>query len=105
MIEKKYSNKNKYGGDNARENSIITGNSSNFQGHSKNEVKLYLKEVKSKVDPIIFKEFIQNIKLLTNSKEKNGVDKKSVVEKVKMLFGEQFKDLYIKFESIIGINN
>lgn len=84
--------------------SIFTGNSSNFQRHSKVEVKLYLKEVKSKVDPIIFKEFIQNIKLLTNSKNKNGIDKKSVIERVKILFGEQFKDLFIKFESIIGFN-
>ena len=85
--------------------SVFTGNSSNFQKHSKNEVKLYLKEVKSKVDPIIFKEFIQNIKLLTNSKEKNGVDRNSIIEKVRILFGEQFKDLFIKFESILGFNN
>ena len=103
-LEKKGSKPNNYG-DNARENSIITGNSSNFQGHSKMEVKLYLKEVKSRVNQIIFKEFIKNIKLLTNSKDKNGVDKKSVVEKVRILFGEEYKDLYIKFESIIGIQN
>ena len=87
------------------EGSIFTGNSSNFQKHSKNEVKLYLKEVKSKVDPIIFKKFIQNIKLLTNSKDKNGVDRNSIIEKVKILFGEQFKDLFIKFQSILGFNN
>ena len=87
------------------EGSIFTGNSSSFQKHSKNEVKLYLKEVKSKVDPIIFKEFIQNIKLLTNSKDKNAVDRKSVIEKVRILFGEQFKDLFFKFQSILGFNN
>ena len=103
-LEKKGSKQNNYG-DNARENSIITGNSSNFQGHTKMEVKTYLKEVKSRVNPILLKEFIQNIKLLTSSKEKEGVDKKSVVEKVRILFGEEFKDLYIKFESIIGIQN
>ena len=86
--------------------STFTGNSSNFQRHSKNEVKMFLKEVKSKVDPFIFKEFIQNIKLLTNPKESNnGVDKNTIVEKVRILFGEQFKDLSIRFESIIGINN
>ena len=44
--------------------SIFTGNSSNFRRHSKTEVKLFLKEVKSKVPPIIFKEFIQNIKCI-----------------------------------------
>ena len=103
-LEKKGSKQTNYG-DNARENSIITGNSSNFQGHSKMEVKSYLKEVKSRVNQVIFKEFIKNIKLLTNSKDKNGVDKKSVVDKVRILFGEEYKDLYIKFESIIGINN
>jgi len=102
MLEQKYSiNKNT----NSNDGSIFTGNSSNFQRHSKNDVKLYLKEVKSKVDPMVFKEFIQNIKLLTNSKNKIGVDKKSVIEKVRILFGEQFKDLFIKFESILGFNN
>lgn len=91
--------------DAAVDGSTFTGNSSNFQRHSKNDVKLFLKEVKSKVDPTIFKEFIQNIKLLTNSKGKNGSDKNSVIEKVRILFGEQFKDLFIKFESILGFNN
>ena len=91
--------------DAAADGSVFTGNSSNFQKHSKNEVKLYLKEVKSRVDPIIFKEFIQNIKLLTSSKEKNGVEKSTVIEKVRILFGEQFKDLFIKFESILGFTN
>ena len=86
------------------EGSVITGNSSNFQKHSKNEVKLFLKEVKSKVDHITFKEFINNIKLLTNSKNNNGYDKKSVIEKVRVLFGER-KDLFIKFQSILGFNN
>ena len=85
--------------------SVFTGNSSSYQRHSKSEVKLFLQQVKSKVDPIIFKEFIKNIKLLTNSKEKNGVNKNSVIERVRILFGEQFKDLFIKFQSILGFNN
>ena len=98
-------NKNNNLNDALGEGSAFTGNSNSYQRQSKNEVKLYLKEVKSKVDPIIFKEFIQNIKLLTNSKEKNGVDKNSVIERVRILFGEQFKDLFIKFQSILGFNN
>ncbi len=69
------------------------------------EVKSYLKKFKSRVNQIIFKEFIQNINLLTNSKDKNGVDKKSDVEKVRILFGEEYKDLYMKFENIFGIKN
>ena len=53
----------------------MTGNNgSSYNLHSKGEVKLFLKEVKEKVDPNIFKEFIKNIKLLTKSKEKNGVN-------------------------------
>ena len=93
-----------------KEESTYTGNSGSFQRHSKFEVKIFLKEVKSRVDPPIFKEFIQNIKLLTkvnnNSKDKNNnVDKNIVIEKVRLLFGEKFKDLFIKFESIIGITN
>jgi surface protein len=80
------------------EGSIFTGNSSSFQKHSKNEVKLYLKEVKSKVDPIIFKEFIQNIKLLTNSKDKNAVDRKSVIE-----MGGLFEECHLL--TSINVNN
>ena len=87
-----------------KENSAITGNSGSSRNHSKNEVKSYLKEVKEKVEPFIFKEFIKNIKLLTSSKENKGaIDRKKVVENVKILFGEQYKELYIKFEAIIGI--
>jgi hypothetical protein len=103
MLEPKYSNKISNLNEGFRENSL-TGNSSNSKSHSKNEVKTYLKEVKGKVDPFIFKEFIKNIKLLTASKEKNGIDKSIIVENVKILFGEQYKDLFIKFESIIGVN-
>ena len=103
MLEQKYSNKINNLNEGFRENSL-TGNSSNSKSHSKNEVKTYLKEVKGKVEPFIFKEFIKNIKLLTASKEKNGIDKSIIVENVKILFGEQYKDLFIKFESIIGVN-
>lgn len=86
-----------------KDNSVITGNSSNSKVHSKNEVKLYLKEVKEKVEPSIFKEFISYIKLLTSSKDNNGVDRNEIVENVRELFGEQYKNLFIKFQSIIGV--
>ena len=93
------------GNDSGNENSLLTYNSNNFRIYSKGEVKSFLKEVKSKVNPVIFKEFIQNIKLLTSTKDKNGIDKHIIVENVKILFGEEFKDLFVKFESIIGLNN
>ena len=100
MLEKKYSTKS----DNLTEGVRDSSLSGNSQIHSKNEVKLYLKEVKQKVEPHIFKEFIKNIKLLTSSRETNGIDKNIIVENVQSLFGEQYKDLFIKFESIIGVN-
>ena len=103
MLDQQYQNRMNNINERVRDNSL-TGNSSNSKSHSKNEVKLYLKEVKGKVEPFIFKEFIKNVKLLTSSKEKNGVDRNIIVENVKMLFGEQYKDLFIKFESIIGVN-
>ena len=90
--------------DSRNENSILTS-TSNYRIYSKGEVKLFLKEVKSRVNPVIFKEFIQNIKLLTSNKNNRGVDKNVIVENVKMLFGEEYKDLFIKFGAIIGVNN
>ena len=107
-LEKQYSNNSNNANNNVndklKENSVFTGNSSNSKVHSKSEVKSYLKEVKEKVEPSIFKEFISNIKLLTSSKEKNGVDRKEIIENVKLLFGEEYKDLFIKFQLIIGAN-
>ena len=100
MLEKKYEIKSDNLTEGVRENSLTE----NSQIHSKNEVKQYLKEVKQKVEPHIFKEFIKNIKLLTSSRETNGIDKNIIVENVQSLFGEQYKDLFIKFESIIGVN-
>ena len=105
MIQNKNNNLNANINDAQIDGSIFTGNSSNFQRHSKNEVKIYLKEVKSKVDPIIFKEFIHNIKLLTKKENNNNIEKSKVIERVRILFGEQFKDLFIKFESILGFTN
>ena len=89
--------------DSKRDNSLLT--MSNCRIYSKGEVKLFLKEVKSRVNPIIFKEFIQNVKLLTTTKNNSKINKKLIVENVKVLFGEEFKDWFVKFGSIIGINN
>ena len=64
-------------------------------------MKNYLKEVKSIVDPKMFKEFIKNIKLLTNKTA--NVNKKAIIDNVKNLFGDQYIDLYMKFETILGV--
>jgi hypothetical protein len=87
-----------------RENSIKTWNSGNYHGWSKLDVKLYLKEVKSKLEPMAFKEFIQSIKLLTSTKGEGNINKSSIVERVRNLLGERHDDLFIKFKNIIGYN-
>jgi hypothetical protein len=87
-----------------RENSIKTWNSGNYHGWSKLDVKLYLKEVKSKLEPQDFKEFIHSIKLLTSSKGEGNTDKSSIVQRVRLLLGERHDDLFIKFKNIIGYN-
>ena len=107
-LEKKYSNIKKENNLNEgmKENSDYTGNSSSYKSHSKGDVKMYLKEVKKAVPPEIFKNFIKNIKLLSSSsKDKNGIDRNIIIENVRLLFGEKYKNLFVKFESIIGINN
>ena len=83
-------------------NSFMMTNSGNKDSaQSRNEVKNYLKEVKDIVDPKLFKEFIKNIKLVTNKTA--NVNKKAIIENVRNLFGEQYIDLYMKFETILGV--
>ena len=83
-------------------NSFMMTNSGNKDSaQSRNEVKNYLKEVKDIVEPKLFKEFIKNIKLLTNKTA--NVNKKAIIENVRNLFGEQYIDLYMKFETILGV--
>lgn len=85
---------------------VNNNNSSSYlpkdSSQSRNEVKKFLNEVKGQVEPKLFKEFIKNIKLLTN-KTGNSVNRKAIIENVKNLFGEQHMDLFLKFEEILGI--
>ena len=83
----------------SNDNSVLTYNG--VRSSSKKEVKNYLKEVKSKIDSKKFKEFIRNIKLLT-AKNNSALNRDIIMENVKIIFGDEHKDLYIKFESIIG---
>jgi hypothetical protein len=68
---------------------------------SRVEVKNFLKEVKETVDPQVFKEFIKYIKVLTSKSE--VVNKKVMIEKVKLLFGTEHAYLYSKFEEILCV--
>ena len=86
----------------SNDHSVLTYNGGGSQTSSKAEVKNYLKEVKSKIEPKKFKEFIRNIKLLT-AKNNTSLNKNIIVESVRILFGEEHKDLFIKFENIIGV--
>jgi hypothetical protein len=84
----------------SNDNSVLTYNG--VQASSKKDVKNYLKEVKSKIEPKKFKEFIRNIKLLT-AKNNSALNKNVIVESVRILFGDEHKDLFIRFENIIGV--
>ena len=66
---------------------------------SKNDVKNYLKEVKSKLDPERFKKFITQIKALT--KNKNNDQKKVIILQIKNILVD--KNLVSKFESIMKV--
>ena len=84
----------------SNDNSVLTYNG--VQTSSKKNVKNYLKEVKTRIEPTKFKEFIRNIKLLT-AKNNSALNKEIIIESVRILFGEENKDLFIKFKTIIGI--
>lgn len=84
---------------NTKSISIIV-NDANSQ--SRNEIKLFLNEVKEKISSRDFKEFIKYIKILTDKSVIN-VNRKDIFENVKSLFGKEFKDLYEKFELLLSI--
>lgn len=85
----------------SNDNSVLTYNG--IHGNSKKEVKDYLKEVKAKIEPKKFKEFIKNIKLLT-SKNEFAPKKEVIIENMRNLFGIEHLDLFSRFETIIGAN-
>ena len=86
----------------SNEDSVLTYNGVNY--NSKLEVKNYLRVVKNKLDPQKFKEFIRNIKMLT-TKNSSTLNRNIIVENVRMSFGEEYKDLFIRFKRIIGVRN
>lgn len=77
-------------------------NLSTEQSHSRVEVKMFLSEVKEKVEPPIFKEFIKLIKLLT-SKNNINVNRIEVISNIENLFGEKYNYLFEKFNKILGL--
>ena len=72
----------------------------NFSAHkfTKDEIKLYLKEVQSKLDNKSFREFLRNIKLLT----RQNIDKETIIENARILLLEKDSELFEKFKQILG---
>ena len=64
-------------------------------------ISIQIKEVKEKIEPKKFKEFIRNIKLLT-SKSEIAPNKEIIIENMRKLFGNEHLDLFLRFEKIIG---
>ena len=85
----------------SNDNSVLTYNG--VQTSSKKNVKNYLKEVKNRINQTKFREFIRNIKLLT-AKNNSALNKEIIIESVRILFGEENKDLFIKFKTIFGVD-
>lgn len=83
-------------------NKSINNASSSMKDNSqwKSDVKKYLNEVKDKVEPQLFHEFITYIKIMTG-KSNSSTNKKEIIDKVKELFGTQHYDLFQKFEMIV----
>ena len=73
---------------------------SNSSTGSRNKVKEFLNEVKEKLDAKRFKVFIKNVKILTDKSQ--TVNRKIVFDHVKMIFGDDHFELYIKFEHILS---
>jgi len=86
------------GKDNSRSNSFTLSDDGNFI-QSKIDVKNYLKEIKSKLEPEKFKKFITLIKSLI--KNKNKTMKNQIIYEIKSLLVD--KNLIIKFENIMKI--
>jgi hypothetical protein len=70
---------------------------------SRNEVKVFLNEVREKIPAKEFKEFIKLIKILTDKNNQVSINRKEIFDKVKVLFGIQFRDMYFKFEQLLSI--
>lgn len=69
---------------------------------SKSDIKNFLSEVKQKIPYPQFKEFIQYIKILTDKNQ--AVNRKEIFENVKNIFGNNLKDLYVRFEQLLTVN-
>lgn len=94
-LENSMNNQGKF---NSNSNSLNLSEDGNII-QSKIEVKNYLKEIKTKLEPLKFKKFITNIKALI--KNKNNGQKNVIIYEIKNLLVD--KNLITKFENIMKI--
>ena len=88
---------------NKNEKYLLTSpGSESINNSSRNDVKSFLSEVKEKISSKDFKEFIKYIKILTD-RSNSVINRKEIFDKVKILFGNEYNDLYKKFELILSI--
>jgi hypothetical protein len=82
---------------------VRTTHPTDDSNNSRNDVKLFLNEVREKIPSKEFKEFIKLIKILTDKNNQVPVNRKDIFDKVKILFGMQFRDMYYKFEQLLSV--
>ena len=84
-------------------NNFINDNNdkNNDSANPKDIRKNYLKEVKSKLDSDVYKLFLQNIKLLVNSKSTQNENNEIIMERIRNLLGETNKDLLEKLKVLL----
>ena len=83
---------------NSKSNSILTLSEEGIT-QSKTEIKNYLKEIKNKIEPDKFKQFVKLIKSLIRNK--NSGEKNTIVNEIKNILID--KSLINKFETILKI--
>jgi hypothetical protein len=69
---------------------------------NRNNVKNFLNEVKEKIPAKDFKEFIKYIKILTD-KTQQQINRKEIFQEVRKIFGNNFTDLYTRFELLLSL--
>jgi len=91
---------NNYSNINSKNNSNPISPKVNTNQESRDEIKEFLLKVKEKIPAKDFKEFISDIKLLT---DKNNIcNKKEIINHVNSIF-QNHRDLYNRFEEILLI--
>lgn len=74
-----------------------------MRDYSRNDVKEFLREVKKKISPSNFKEFVNCIKSLSDKNK--TTNRKAIYDYVFNMLGKENQDLYFKFEALLSRSN